>query len=114
MRISDWRSDVCSSDLLGEGHHAERRLAVGEAAQHLVVMHRARGELDDRLDGDGETALQHRLAQGPDAQHGLAHQPGEAQIGSASCRDRECQYVKMTVDDVTIKKKKTKSKTEKK
>src|SRR3546814_2193124 len=35
MRISDWSSDVCSSDLIGHGHGAERVLAlhrlVGEA-----------------------------------------------------------------------------------
>src|SRR3546814_4069872 len=35
MRISDWSSDVCSSDLLGEGR-AEGLAAVGEVAVHLV------------------------------------------------------------------------------
>src|SRR3546814_3255575 len=52
MRISDWSSDVCSSDLLVqiggvETHHARERLAVGEAA---VGLHQrvgvARGHLD--------------------------------------------------------------------
>src|SRR3546814_6779494 len=82
MRISDWSSDVCSSDLLrGEG-----RLAPSEQRrQHLarlvaVVVDRLLAEdhevrfllLDQRLQD-----LRHR----------------QRQIGRASCRDRVCQYV---------------------
>src|SRR3546814_12090483 len=39
MRISDWRSDVCSSDLLLGG---DERKAVGHGKAHLIAEHRAR------------------------------------------------------------------------
>src|SRR3546814_9471656 len=71
MRISDWSSDVCSSDLL-------RRLGglVGEA-------------LDLRRD-DGEALA--RLPRPRRLDRGVE---GEkvGQIGRASCRERVCQYV---------------------
>src|SRR3546814_10554729 len=69
MRISDWSSDVCSSDLLQPavaGQHrlqqfAPRRaeIAAAELAPHLAM--------DDKL--------------------------RRAEIGRASCRERVCQYV---------------------
>src|SRR3546814_1336374 len=80
MRISDWSSDVCSSDLvvvgvggLGQAQVADQGQAVARLDllwphrhQRLAVQHRARGE-----------------------------QPGQfaAEIGRASCRERVCQYV---------------------
>src|SRR3546814_5501018 len=44
MRISDWSSDVCSSDLSGEADIIEMEIArllpfVEDAAQHLVKRH---------------------------------------------------------------------------
>src|SRR3546814_3488090 len=39
MRISDWSSDVCSSDLLLGG---DERKAVGHGKAHLIAEHRAR------------------------------------------------------------------------
>src|SRR3546814_2981879 len=36
MRISDWSSDVCSSDLLVVGHHQHRRTAGPEQAAQLA------------------------------------------------------------------------------
>src|SRR3546814_9784331 len=71
LRISDWSSDVCSSDLLTTD---ELRLPLlsecidglgmilGPARQHLI----------------GEADVDHRC---------------EHQIGRASCRERVCQYV---------------------
>src|SRR3546814_10491779 len=64
MRISDWSSDVCSSDLavLGRGG--------------LVVI---------------DTRASHRLADALRAEIAeLSHLP---KIGRASCRERVCQYV---------------------
>src|SRR3546814_6478649 len=72
MRISDWSSDVCSSDLflmlfigLLDQWHAR-------AARHMVHPHLAGAE---RATG-GEMLL-----------------GDEEQIGRASCRERVCQYV---------------------
>src|SRR3546814_6081403 len=83
MRISDWSSDVCSSDLLGP--HALAAVAGDPYAvqtQHpLDLLRQARfgvamdgahqvGVVDDRL-----------------------RQVDVAQIGRATCRERVCQYV---------------------
>src|SRR3546814_5523005 len=68
MRISDWSSDVCSSDLV-----------VQRDAVHL-------GEERplELLGGDLQRAGHHGA-------HDLRHAPYE--IGRASCRERVCQYV---------------------
>src|SRR3546814_1129337 len=82
MRISDWSSDVCSSDLLelGQIEAVEGRRV---AAQHLgrlvggdVVEH-----LGDLVLGVGVAAFV----------VGVVAAPNE--IGRASCRERVCQYV---------------------
>src|SRR3546814_16234042 len=88
MRISDWSSDVCSSDLftfvriegidfVGE-HAADRHLLGGEADEGvaLVQHHRLRGH---GVLGHAEDV-------------GGGHQIGE-QIGRDSWRERVCQYV---------------------
>src|SRR3546814_4693249 len=63
MRISDWSSDVCSSDLLGDaGLHGFGRSA---------------GIVGADVDGRGSDV---RIL-------------GDRQIGRASCRERVCQYV---------------------
>src|SRR3546814_7878936 len=67
MRISDWSSDVCSSDLASpEPAHAP-----------------ARG-LPRALRGERRGAL---------AGAGAKHPRSLPQIGRASCRERVCQYV---------------------
>src|SRR3546814_16732882 len=98
MRISDWSSDVCSSDLRCEpdrgtfGHDEQRDrgedrageeigAAAAEATEPGAVAHMA----DDRLD----------------------EQPGQRQIGRASGRETVCQYVEISVVAVSLKKTKT-------
>src|SRR3546814_4456459 len=72
MRISDWSSDVCSSDLVGLGHEA--RLAVaGPAVGRGVVLEVLAADLED---------LEQEVLLG-----------GGQEIGRASCRERVCQYV---------------------
>src|SRR3546814_2980358 len=77
MRISDWNSDVCSSDLavalwpFGTDAGAPRAI--------IAVAHRLRLERPFRAVGARPTAA------------GAA--AGVAQIGRASCRERVCQYV---------------------
>src|SRR3546814_5311643 len=67
MRISDWSSDVCSSDLGGPGARngagPEQRQRAGDSP------------------GDQRRGLPGEL---------IAH---AAEIGRASCRERVCQYV---------------------
>src|SRR3546814_8935709 len=85
MRISDWSSDVCSSDLL---HHlaemrcADRLALADEAAAHVHRM--LAGDLGDAL-VDQAPALADRAH----LQFLIYLQP----IGRASCRERVCQYV---------------------
>src|SRR3546814_12878139 len=104
MRISDWSSDVCSSDLdervdaVGRSRLEQRdALGLGQASGHLdggveVGRHvglavEVEGEGPDELGNDVELAL----AQRRDV--GLARTELELQIGRASCRERVCQYV---------------------
>src|SRR3546814_14500695 len=100
MRISDWSSDVCSSDLLLE----EGRLAGVRPNLHLGVG--VSGQL-------GGVALFLALVEGIGFFSRLnmgIDQPVE-QIGSASCRERVCQTVEISVLDVSLKKKATQHKT---
>src|SRR3546814_4422174 len=69
MRISDWSSDVCSSDLLQLAVSA-----VADAHRLGALIAREPGKLD--------------LGEAP-----LAGEPIHDQIGRASCRERVCQYV---------------------
>src|SRR3546814_16750103 len=73
MRISDWSSDVCSSDLSGRCRDA----------------------------ADGESR---RLRRDRAAPARLAARRGGDQIGRASCRERVCQYVQISVVAVSLKK----------
>src|SRR3546814_17348980 len=78
MRISDWSSDVCSSDLLqsrGRAQLASEQLPLGVAI--------------------GGHALFVQLAQ----------HAGAVEIGRASCRERVCQYVSILAVAVSFKKK---------
>src|SRR3546814_1271528 len=94
MRISDWCSDVCSSDL------ADR---IRCAAILLVLVHpllvggqaQIAGDVErDLLAGFGGKLLveiDRVLMELPDA---VAHvEQRQQQIGRASCRERVCQYV---------------------
>src|SRR3546814_5486273 len=96
MRISDWSSDVCSSDLVG----AEVGLGVvGAEDDGGHVLAAVTDEVDDlplALRGAGEVVC---LVDGESAQSGavgeadLACEAGDEEIGRASCRERVCRYV---------------------
>src|SRR3546814_9144621 len=80
MRISDWSSDVCSSDLGSAGMHSE--LAEGLARYTLVPktifayrFSEGRGWLLEAWECTKEEVLE------------------ETKIGRASCRERVCKYV---------------------
>src|SRR3546814_9568717 len=78
VRISDWSSDVCSSDLLGRGF-GEREIG-GAQPEHDVVAF--------------EIGLEEGLERVFEVPHMDAAVDDEAfEIGRESCRERVCQYV---------------------
>src|SRR3546814_1574932 len=79
MRISDWSSDVCSSDLVvlrGDAHLGDQRQMVGGLQGRAVIEHARVGDLPLRREIDPVQA-----------------ELGPAEIGRATCRERVCQYV---------------------
>src|SRR3546814_19010105 len=97
MRISDWSSDVCSSDLSGGGV----RVTWSDAGDlGMRPLHRWFGLFFDRMiGGDFEKGLAKlkKLSETPD---GVSEQ-----LGRASCRERVCPYVYISVLAVYLKKK---------
>src|SRR3546814_4994552 len=79
MRISDWSSDVCSSDL-GRG----RSRPHGGARAERGPRRRIRPAATRPDDGGGP-------AGGDARRYGASL--GRGEIGRASCRERVCQYV---------------------
>src|SRR3546814_9739377 len=67
MRISDWSSDVCSSDLVEHG-----RLG------------------GTRMGSDAKTSVLNGYCQAHDVKNLFV---ADGEIGRASCRERVCQYV---------------------
>src|SRR3546814_10741204 len=81
MRISDWSSDVCSSDLL------RKFLLRGFGGGHELAQ--VPGQLQVRADPPAGEQQRCQPQQGEgDARAGI-----HAEIGRASCRERVCQYV---------------------
>src|SRR3546814_14180347 len=144
MRISDWSSDVCSSDLPAQGEPVVEAITpgqrvgqVGAEIRVILVTHRKRsaqavGEVAFQLHvlGDGMPRIVARVLRPPAGKAlgaardpGIAHVPrgdvalddlvslaqvlrAEAkELGRASCRERVCQYVEISVGPVSLKKK---------
>src|SRR3546814_13463392 len=115
MRISDWSSDVCSSDLIGAAGNVRAglpdRLGVAVAQLLTDVLAADEGRVADdelRLRPTRRTRVLvgaqlaarvlvgHRFAGHRVQRVGDAVPAGDrlaASIGSASCRERVCQYV---------------------
>src|SRR3546814_2082280 len=93
MRISDWSSDVCSSDLLGvtypEIYEMQAR-AIFEAA--LIIKQRS-GEAPIPEIMIPLVATKKKLELMKAIVDSVAKQVFEEQIGRASCRERVGQYV---------------------
>src|SRR3546814_14645308 len=102
MRISDWSSDVCSSDLRGlcRGGALLRleRIFVLIFAGDVVTLGDDLGGADNRHIG----VLVHREQLGVGLDEQLA--AAADQIGRASCRERVCKYVSIQVGAVSLKK----------
>src|SRR3546814_8441009 len=101
MRISDWSSDVCSSDLkISEAlkemdeqqiwafldHFEEETLARAKMLSDLGYGGGGVDDVDDLIEETGRRRANVR---------GTGESPGQAlgKIGRASCRERVCQYV---------------------
>src|SRR3546814_10639241 len=81
LRISDWSSDVCSSDLQLDPMYVNFTMSVDSLEQ----MRRAQSSGNVTLADPNKASVQITL---PD---GSAY--GEPEIGRASGRERVCQYV---------------------
>src|SRR3546814_17173272 len=92
MRISDWSSDVCSSDLVH---------IIAVLGQVIIGINAAEQEVERPV----KIAGQDRFAR--PACIILVRSVELQQIGRASCRERVCQYVLISVVAVALKKKQT-------
>src|SRR3546814_13324158 len=113
MRISDWSSDVCSSDLADKARGIDEQL--GEAAEGVDGERarkdrRLRSEQRDHRDRRRRERDQRRELIEPDlavAGKGAEHQRDQpAEIGRASWRERVWQYVLIVEVAVALKKQK--------
>src|SRR3546814_11261741 len=124
MRISDWSSDVCSSDLqrFGEAAHGDGNLGVDRPespatrGDHLAIQPLCRLELAQVIEQHRQVVPARRHVGVVVAQLRAARGDGLPvprlaflqQIGRASVRERECQYVEISVGAGSLKKKKKK------
>src|SRR3546814_20422919 len=96
MRISDWSSDVCSSDLsrasMDAGFRSYWRTS-GHDPSRIVM-----DSPPDREDVRPWLRIRELLEDG-------GVRVPRVQIGRASCRERVCQYVSLSVVAVCLKKK---------
>src|SRR3546814_6064236 len=111
MRISDWSSDVCSSDLERRVND-QQTIVRREMREQRVLQHFGIG---GRFDDPGSRHRAHAVAEflqrridggGGGGAFGIVEIATE--IGRASCRERVGQYVYISVVAVSLKKKKQK------
>src|SRR3546814_15947325 len=108
MRISDWSSDVRSSDL-GDEHGQDDADAAAARGRHDVAATFARvveqvapQRVAARLECPGQA--DDGQQQQPCGQRQDGQGPGvRPQIGSVSCRERVCQYVKISGVALSLK-----------
>src|SRR3546814_21007082 len=114
MRISDWSSDVCSSDLVARTNLISQRpkIIVSEPFFNAVI-----SSAINQTDHARETDVYINKAtqtNRPDTHIAFGSRWRSSsssslswcwQIGRASCRERVCQSVKIWVVDVSLKKK---------
>src|SRR3546814_11420358 len=128
MRISDWSSDVCSSDLncfrrqIGDHGRADalsrfhQPVPVPAALHGRPPLSAVRNLKRARPGGVIRRAflLEGAICPVRRRRADISNYPSSsglaAQIGRASCRERVCQYVEISVVAVALKKKQTKNK----
>src|SRR3546814_14025216 len=105
MRISDWSSDVCSSDLDGKFFEKTAKASSDYDDNYYE------GSLGHtrRLPGPEYAVPNQRgIRHGFNSKHQrhiVEHSEEPEQIGRTSHRERVCQYVEITVVAVSVKKK---------
>src|SRR3546814_15016167 len=103
MRMSDWSSDVCSSDLLaaalafGTGHLSLYQLTIEPGTRFATLA--AKGDL---VIPDGDAAAD--LFDATQALTRAAGLPTYEVRGQTSCSERVCQYVSILGVAVALKK----------
>src|SRR3546814_13469753 len=100
MRISDWSSDVCSSDLPISRRRIAQELAKLGLRDGAVATCAARSTSSTR---EANRKSQRGGVVKADVRQGSAP-VGGGQIGRASGRERVCQYVSISVVAVYLKK----------
>src|SRR3546814_12544244 len=88
MRISDWSSDVCSSDLETETPERGDAIARGLRASGVQQAAAERLAVDDRHVGGGVAAAADTRLDLPGGD--LAADQHDRKIGRAACRERVC------------------------
>src|SRR3546814_3423772 len=98
MRISDWSSDVCSSDLNAldawaaqQNRHAELRVSYEQNKQALHAAER--GYQEGAADYLNVLAAQRGVLASQTSLNASATNAALTQLGRAPCRERVCQYV---------------------
>src|SRR3546814_9092785 len=90
MRISDWSSDVCSSDLLTQPNPFETVKVVKKVAKKLpkpkVKKHSAKN-----IESAATAAEEATMADESENDDGFIETEKEDEIERASCRERVCQ-----------------------
>src|SRR3546814_997495 len=98
MRISDWSSDVCSSDLVpvtDTGTIAESLANAADLARHAEALGYGRYWVAEHhgMAGIASAATAVVLAHVGHATSTIRIGAGGIKIGRESCRERVCQYV---------------------
>src|SRR3546814_12853344 len=119
MRISDWSSDVCSSDLgwrpfgtpTGSSSWIRGgswiRAGMTNSSRATVSMPGWPGCNSTQRPPEAGSWTVDSFSRGNDLSQPSDIEPAVGtQIGRASCRERGCQYVENSVGDVELKKKK--------
>src|SRR3546814_14576953 len=113
MRISDWSSDVCSSDLQADADVAAARAGLAAARldlQYTEVKAPISGRIGRALITEGALVSTSgnvvlAIIRQLDPIYADFTQSANQQIGRASCRERVCQFVSISGVAVSYKKK---------
>src|SRR3546814_12436194 len=95
MRISDWSSDVCSSDLRDVSVHPTTRLPGTAQIERDMAERMRRGQMFAVCYADLDHFKEFNDRYG--------YNEGDREIGRASCRERVCQYVYISGAAVPLK-----------
>src|SRR3546814_7019937 len=87
-RISDWSSDVCSSDLLRAEGEKQSKILEAEGRREAVFRDSEARERSAEAEEQATKVVSDAIAGG-----GVQAINYFVEIGRASCRERVCQYV---------------------